>query len=196
MTLPAAGFKSRGPVRCEQQTKKSLKAQGPGERQGLSTPLASNSSSVVHHDKRCSTSSSVYCCVPFAGRSWLQNTMHHTDTTEQRDSAANRAVDTVNNQRMVSPVSPPWGGGRPGEPQDGGFIFSSGQPVNPKVQCTHRTERKERQSPHCQNKKALHFGVDHLTTLCESASCVAVTTGQPPYAKGCPGRPSAGQVTL
>lgn len=81
--------------RIRQEAQKSLRNQGPGEYQGLSTPAASNISSVVRQYKRCSTSSSVYCCVPFAGRPRRHTKMYEIDTTAAASTPVNRPSSNI-----------------------------------------------------------------------------------------------------
>jgi len=163
----------------EQQTQKSLKAQGPGERQGLSTPLASTSSSVVHRDKRCSISSSAYCGVPIPGRFPRQTTMHDKDTTEQ-DSAESNASRSVSNKRMVRVVFTTGGEGSPQKPQDVNTKIESGEPGEPQSTIfSYEGQKRVGGKRLVSNKRCCRLGFTTFTTPVESLSRLAFSLVNP-----------------
>jgi len=167
------------PKRGGQQAQKSLKAQGPGEWQGLSTPLASNNSSVVHRHKRCSISSSAYCGVPISGRSQRQTTMYDIDTTEQRNGSEETMSGIVKKQRMVRVVFTTGGLGSPQKPQDVNTKIESGEPGEPQSTIFSYEGQENGGEKNTQYKEKFSFGVHRVHHPSKNSVPSGVLSGEP-----------------
>jgi len=87
-----------------QEAQKSLRTQRPENGPGFSARVPVLTFSVADEHKRCSTSSSAYCSVPFAGRLLEETRMHEIDTTESAYRLA--TTETRGRHRCHSCVTP------------------------------------------------------------------------------------------